>query len=97
MGTNNFLFQKKMDKFYIYEQDRYCVDVIDSYSYDSDYSLIKDIRMLIGTDDALPEKQSEILFNHYKNASINQRKAIDACFVALCGYGMDTIIERCCC
>ena len=39
------------------------------------------------------DKQAEILQNAYAEATVDQQKAIDRGFIALCGWSLKTLIE----
>jgi hypothetical protein len=45
------------------------------------------------TDGDGNEKQAEILKNEYETATVDQQKAIDRVFIALCGWSLKTLIE----
>ena len=56
-------------------------------------SVIQKVFDAMVTDSDGNDKQSEILQNEYMAASIDQQKAIDRIFIALCGSSLKTLIE----
>jgi hypothetical protein len=47
----------------------------------------------MSTDADGNDKQAQILKNEYKSASLDQQKAIDRVFIALCGWSLRTLIK----
>jgi hypothetical protein len=45
------------------------------------------------TDSDGGDKQAKILQNEYMAATVDQQKAIDRIFIALCGWSLKTLIE----
>jgi hypothetical protein len=56
-------------------------------------NLIQKIFEEISTDTEGDDKQSTILKNEYIEATVDQQKAIDRVFIALCGWNLKTLIE----
>ena len=56
-------------------------------------NLIKKIYDEMSTDSDGNAKQAEILQNAYAEATVDQQKAIDRVFIALCGWSLKTLIE----
>jgi hypothetical protein len=56
-------------------------------------SLIDRIQEEMLSDDEDREKQSFYLKEAYENASEEAKKAIDWCFIALCGWSLKTLLE----
>jgi hypothetical protein len=56
-------------------------------------NLIQKIFEEITTDDEGDDKQSTILKNEYREATVDQQKTIDRVFIALCGWSLKTLIE----
>jgi len=46
------------------------------------------------SDDEDREKQSGYLEDCYDKASMEAKNRIDTCFIALCGWSLDTLIKR---
>ena len=57
-------------------------------------SLIENIFVLMGDDDADPIKQSEKLEALYEISTDTQKKAIDNALICICGYSLDTLINH---
>ena len=56
-------------------------------------NLIEKIYEEMTSDSDSSDKQAEILQNEYMTATIDQQKAIDRVFIALCGWSLKTLIE----
>jgi hypothetical protein len=56
-------------------------------------NLIEKVFEEISTDEDNSDTQSEIMEREYLEATVNQRKAIDRVFIALCGWSLKTLIE----
>lgn len=56
--------------------------------------LINEIQELMLTDEDNRERQSEKLISVYESASFEQKIQIDKCFICLCGYSLETLIEK---
>ena len=56
-------------------------------------NIIEKIYEEISTDSDGNDKQAEILQNEYMKAMVDQQKAIDRVFIALCGWSLKTLIE----
>lgn len=56
-------------------------------------SLIDHIQEEMLADDEDREKQSEYLKEAYEDASEKEKKSIDRCFIALCGWSLKTLLE----
>ena len=56
-------------------------------------NLIEKIYEEMSTDSDGNDKQAEILQNEYAEATVDQQKAIDRVFIALCGWSLKTLIE----
>ena len=56
-------------------------------------NLIEKIYEEMSTDSDSDDKQAEILQNEYMAATVDQQKAIDRVFIALCGWSLKTLIE----
>jgi hypothetical protein len=56
-------------------------------------NLIQKVYEEMTTDDYDDDKQSTILKNEYIEATVDQQKAIDRVFIALCGWSLKTLIE----
>ena len=56
-------------------------------------NLIEKIYEEMSTDGDGNDKQAEILQNEYAEATVDQQKAIDRVFIALCGWSLKTLIE----
>jgi hypothetical protein len=56
-------------------------------------NLIENIYEEMTTDSDGGDKQAEILQNEYIAATVDQQKAIDRIFIALCGWSLKTLIE----
>jgi hypothetical protein len=56
-------------------------------------NLIERIYEEMTTDSDSNDKQAEILKNEYTTATVDQQKAIDRVFIALCGWSLKTLIE----
>jgi hypothetical protein len=46
------------------------------------------------SDDEDREEQSEYLARCYNEASVEAKNRIDTCFIALCGWSLDTLMKR---
>lgn len=57
-------------------------------------TLIDRIWLAMSTDDEDRDKQSQYLEDEYNKASEESKKAIDMCFIALCGWSLKTMLER---
>ena len=47
-------------------------------------------------DDANTQKQSDIIKSTYENANDTQKALMDECFIALCGYSLESILSDNC-
>jgi hypothetical protein len=56
-------------------------------------NIIEKVFEEMSTDADGNDKQAEILKNEYKHASLDQQKAIDRVFIALCGWSLKTLIK----
>jgi hypothetical protein len=56
-------------------------------------NLIEKIYKEMTTDSDSDDNQAEILQNEYMKATVDQQKAIDRVFIALCGWSLKTLIE----
>lgn len=56
-------------------------------------TLIDTIENEMSSDDENRGKQSDILRTTYEDADALVRQGIDACFVALCGWTLATLID----
>ena len=56
-------------------------------------NLIEKIYEEMTTDSDGGDKQAEILQNEYIAATVDQQRAIDRIFIALCGWSLKTLIE----
>ena len=56
-------------------------------------NLIEKIYEEMATDSDGNDRQAEILQNEYTAATVDQQKAIDRVFIALCGWSLKTLIE----
>ena len=56
-------------------------------------TLIDSIQEEMLSDDDNRERQSDYLKEAYEDASENEKKAIDRCFTALCGWSLKTLLE----
>ena len=56
-------------------------------------NLIEKVFAEMSTDADGNEKQAQIMENEYMDASVDQQKAIDRVFIALCGWSLKTLIE----
>ena len=56
-------------------------------------NLIEKIYEEMSTDSDGDERQAEILQNEYTSATVEQQKAIDRVFIALCGWSLKTLID----
>ena len=56
-------------------------------------NLIEKIYEEMSTDSDGNDRQAEILQNEYAEATVDQQKAIDRVFIALCGWSLKTLIE----
>ena len=56
-------------------------------------TLIDKIEKQMRTDDAPRARQSEYLKEEYARADKTTKKAIDMCFIALCGWSLETMIN----
>jgi hypothetical protein len=61
---------------------------------DNNISLIGNIEDLMGSDYEPRSKQSAILMSTYRTSSPQERKKIDNCFIALCGYSLKTLMAE---
>ena len=62
----------------------FCPDCFETEN-DEEQSIIQKVFDAMATDSDGNDKQSEILQNEYMTATIDQQKAIDRIFIALCG------------
>ena len=56
-------------------------------------NIIEKVYKEMSTDSDGNDKQAQILKNEYKSASLDQQKAIDRVFIALCGWSLKTLIK----
>ena len=56
-------------------------------------NLIEKIFEEMSTDADANEKQAAIMEDEYMDATVDQQKAIDRVFIALCGWSLKTLIE----
>jgi hypothetical protein len=56
-------------------------------------NLIEKVYKEMSTDADGNDKQAEILKNEYIEAPLDQQKAIDRVFIALCGWSLRTLIK----
>ena len=56
-------------------------------------NLIESIYEEMTTDSDSNDRQAEILYDEYIKATVDQQKAIDRVFIALCGWSLKTLIE----
>jgi hypothetical protein len=57
-------------------------------------NIIEGIFTLMQKDDEDPMKQSEILEITYNKATQDEKKIIDDIMICVCGYSLDTILNR---
>ena len=57
-------------------------------------TLIDKIQEAMLTDDEDREKESAYLEREYTEASEAEKKRIDMCFIALCGWSLETLLKR---
>jgi hypothetical protein len=55
-------------------------------------TLIDRIEHEMQTDDEDRHKQSQYLRRAFHDATASERTVVDACFIALCGYSLTTLI-----
>lgn len=55
-------------------------------------NLIQTIYDLMSTDDEDWEDQSKMLKSYYEHCTKNEKEAVNACFIALCGYSLETLL-----
>ena len=56
-------------------------------------NLIEKVLKEMSTDADADDRQAEILKEEYMHATVNQQKAIDRVFIALCGWSLRTLIK----
>ena len=56
-------------------------------------NLIEKIYEEMTTDGDCDDSEADILKSQYENATVDQQKAIDRVFIALCGWSLKTLIE----
>ena len=56
-------------------------------------NLIEKVFEEISTDADGNGEQAQIMENEYMDATVDQQKAIDRVFIALCGWSLKTLIE----
>jgi len=56
-------------------------------------NLIEKIYEEMSTDSDGNDSQAEILYDEYIKATVDQQKAIDRVFIALCGWSLKTLVE----
>jgi hypothetical protein len=56
-------------------------------------NLIEKIFEEMTTDGDADKRQAEILKDEYNKATVDQQKAIDRVFIALCGWSLRTLIK----
>ena len=56
-------------------------------------NLIEKVFEEMSTDADGNEKQAEIMEQEYMDATVDQQKAIDRVFIALCGWSLRTLIK----
>jgi hypothetical protein len=56
-------------------------------------NLIEKVFEEMSTDADGNEAEAEIMEREYLNATVDQQKAIDRVFIALCGWSLKTLIE----
>ena len=56
-------------------------------------NLIEKVFEEMSTDADGNEKQAEIMKREYMDATVDQQKAIDRVFIAMCGWSLKTLIE----
>ena len=56
-------------------------------------NLIEKVFKELSTDADGDDRQAEILKEEYMHATVDQQKAIDRVFIALCGWSLRTLIE----
>jgi len=59
-----------------------------------DTTLIDIIEREMSTDDADRQKESDYLRDYYSESSEAEKKRIDLCFMALCGWSLETLLKR---
>ena len=57
-------------------------------------STINLIENLMRSDDECRVKQSKYLEKHYEESTGYAKQQIDLCFIALCGYSLETLILK---
>jgi hypothetical protein len=57
-------------------------------------TLLDRVQEAMLTDDEDREKQSGYLADCYNEASEEEQQRIDACFIALCGWSLKTLMNR---
>ena len=57
-------------------------------------NLIKPISNLIQKDERDSLEQSELLEHYYNEATPSEQKIIDTIMMCICGYSLDTIINK---
>ena len=57
-------------------------------------TLIDKIQEAMLSDDEDREKQSDYLKDCYSESSKAEKKRIDECFIALCGWSLKTLMEQ---
>ena len=57
-------------------------------------NLIEGISTLLQNDDEDPQKQSDQLEALYEICTNSQKKAIDNALICICGYSLNTIINK---
>lgn len=57
-------------------------------------TLIDKIQEEMNSDTEDREEQSEYLKDYYNESTDEQKKRIDLCFMALCGWELKTLIEK---
>ena len=57
-------------------------------------TLIDRIQEELLSDDEDREEQSEYLKRYYTESSEAERRMIDLCFIALCGWSLKTLMEQ---
>ena len=56
-------------------------------------NLIAKVYEEMSTDADGKDKQAQIMEQEYMDATVDQQKAIDRVFIALCGWSLKTLIE----
>jgi hypothetical protein len=57
-------------------------------------TLIDRIEEAMRSDDADREKQSDYLAGYYGEADDEEKRLIDLCFIALCGWSLNRFLQR---